>query len=94
MEFQEGFDPVVRCVAMIHFCILHVSLGGGHLVMPEPFFDFPYIPLFRVYFAFDESCDRAPVPHHVRVVVAPDWFDVLVQEFFEIRIGEWSAVGL
>ncbi|MBP1662634.1 MAG: hypothetical protein H6P94_883, partial [Thermoplasmatales archaeon] len=57
-------------------------LGGGHLVMPEPFFYVPYIPFLRVYFAFDESCDRAPVTHHIGVVVAPDWFDVLVQEFF------------
>ncbi len=82
MEFQEGFDPIVRCIAMIHLCILHVPLGGGHLVMPEPFFYVPYIPFLRVYFAFDESCDRAPVTHHIGVVVAPDWFDVLVQEFF------------
>ncbi len=94
MEFQEGFNPIVRCITVIHFCVLYVPLSCGDLVMPKPFLDFPYIPLFGVHLTFNQSCDRAPVPHHIRVVVAPDWFDVLVQEFFEIRIGKWSAIGL
>jgi hypothetical protein len=94
MEFQEGFNPIVQRIAMIHLCKLNVPLGGGHLVRPEPFLDFPYIPFLRVHLTFDQSCNRAPVPHHIRVVITPNRFDVLVQKFFKIGVGEWSAVGL
>jgi len=82
MEFQEGFNPIVRRITMILLCKLYVPLGCRDLIMPEPFFDIPYIPLLGVHLTFDQSCDRAPMPHYIRVVVTPDWFDVLVQEFF------------